>query len=85
MILDHYRYWVKPTDFVVDHVLVILNVVVCLGSWKRRYPNIQQRHTQHNDTHIGQRGKEIKTFRTASKPQRNCTVAVSYFHVTATR
>ena len=71
MRLDHYRYWVKPTDFVVDHVLVILNVVVCLGSWKRRYPNIQQRHTQHNDTHIGQRGNEIKT--SALHPSRNET------------
>ena len=72
MRLDHYRYWVKPTDFVVDHVLVILNVVVSLlGSWKRRYPNIPHRHTQHNDTHCGQRGKEIKT--SALHPSRNET------------
>ena len=30
MILDHYRYSVKPTDFVIDDVLVIFNVVVAL-------------------------------------------------------
>jgi hypothetical protein len=50
---------------------VILNVVVCLESWKRRYPNIQHRHKQHNDTHIGQRGKEIKT--SALHPSRDET------------
>jgi hypothetical protein len=71
MRLDHYRYGVKPTDIVVDHVLLILTVVVCLGSWKRRYPNIPHRHTQHNDAHIRQRGTGRET--SALHPRRNET------------